>query len=178
MSNLSITEAPRTPEYIANTSQSGGTSESQGVHEGGVLGVGDNVETSGNNGMPKLTPILYEIKEGDSLTKIAAEFDLKITDLLQQLKDSGKLPKEPQGPRAADIKDSAVYARIYAKARLYGGGLRGRPYKKAGQGRRGGLYKRLFALVQVAASSLGRGRAAVGRHLVAAVARQKGAPQL
>ncbi len=94
MSNLSITEAPRTPEYIANTSQSGGTSESQGVHEGGVLGVGDNVETSGNNGMPKLTPILYEIKEGDSLTKIAAEFDLKITDLLQQLKDSGKLPKD------------------------------------------------------------------------------------
>ena len=94
MSNLSITEAPRTPEYIANTSQSGGTSESQGVHEGRVLGVGDNVETSGNNGMPKLTPILYEIKEGDSLTKIAAEFDLKITDLLQQLKDSGKLPKD------------------------------------------------------------------------------------
>ncbi len=94
MSNLSITEAPRTPEYIVNTSQSGGTSESQGVHEGRVLGVGDNVETSGNNGMPKLTPVMYEIKEGDSLMKIAAEFDLKITDLIQQLKDSGKLPKD------------------------------------------------------------------------------------
>ena len=94
MSNLSITEAPRTPEYIVNTSQSGGTSESQGVHEGRVLGVGDNVETSGNKGMPKLTPILYEIKDGDSLMKIAGELGLKITDLVDQLKASGKLPKD------------------------------------------------------------------------------------
>ena len=103
MAGLSITESPRTPEYIVNTSQSGRTSESQGVNEGRVLGVGDNVETSGN-GMPKLTPVMYEIKDGDSLMKIANELGLKITDLVDQLKASGKLP-EDYDPFARHEKD-------------------------------------------------------------------------
>lgn len=58
------------------------------------LGANDAVETKSNNGMPKLTPIIYEIKDGDTLMKIANELGLSITDVVQQLKDSGKLPKD------------------------------------------------------------------------------------
>lgn len=67
------------------------------------LGAQDTVETNSN--MPKLTPILYEIKDGDSLRKIADELGLKITDLVDQLKASSKLPKDydPSVQHAKDI---------------------------------------------------------------------------
>lgn len=67
------------------------------------LGAEDTVETK-SNGMPKLTPILYEIKDGDSLRKIADELGLKMTDLVDQLKASGKLPKD-YDPSAKHTKD-------------------------------------------------------------------------
>lgn len=69
------------------------------------LGAEDTVETKSNGiGMPKLTPILYEIKDGDSLRKIADELGLKMTDLVDQLKASGKLPKD-YDPSAKHTKD-------------------------------------------------------------------------
>lgn len=55
-------------------------------------GATDDYETA--NGKPKLTKILYEIKDGDSLTKIAAELGIKMTDLVDELKAQGKLPKD------------------------------------------------------------------------------------
>lgn len=55
--------------------------------------------------MPKLTPVTYTIKDGDSLQKIANKLGLKLTDLVDQLKASGKLPEdyEPSARHAHDI---------------------------------------------------------------------------
>lgn len=69
-----------------------------------TLGVGDNVETANKPKMPKLTPTVYEIKEGDALQKIANNLGLKLTDLVEQLKDQGKLAKD-YDPSAKHQKD-------------------------------------------------------------------------
>lgn len=59
-----------------------------------TLGVGDNVEIKSKPKMPKLTPTVYEIKEGDALQIIAGNLGLNLTDLVDQLKDQGKLAKD------------------------------------------------------------------------------------
>ena len=56
------------------------------------LGADDTVDV--NPKMPKLTKGTYEIKDGDSLMKIANKLGLKVTDLVDQLIDAGKLPKD------------------------------------------------------------------------------------
>lgn len=66
------------------------------------LGATDTLDTE-KNGV-KLTPIMYEIKDRDTLMKIANELGLSITDLVDQLKKSGKLP-EDYDPAAKHGKD-------------------------------------------------------------------------
>lgn len=94
MSTLSVSNVSNAG-YVSNTErieEMGG--ESSNAFGTAPLGADDKVETKPKNGMPKLTPIMYEIKDGDSLLKIAGELGLKITDLVDQLKESGKLPKD------------------------------------------------------------------------------------
>ncbi len=56
-----------------------------------LLGADDTAELKPK--MPKLTKGTYEIKEGDSLLKIANKLGLKVTDLVDQLVEAGKLPE-------------------------------------------------------------------------------------
>lgn len=101
MANLTVqnTKAVEYTSTVAEAPKSGNTKASDAK----LLGAEDKVETK-QSGMPKLTPILYEIKDGDSLMKIANELGLKITDLVDQLKASGKLP-EDYDPFARHTKD-------------------------------------------------------------------------
>ena len=101
MANLTVqnTKAVEYTSTVAEAPKSGNTKASDAK----LLGAEDKVETK-QSGMPKLTPILYEIKDGDSLMKIANELGLKITDLVDQLKASGKLP-EDYDPFARHAKD-------------------------------------------------------------------------
>ncbi len=92
MAELSV-QSVNAITYTAAPAEAKAAGTTETASGGKTLGASDTVETN-KNGMPKLTPVMYEIKDGDSLMKIAAEFDLKITDLIQQLKDSGKLPKD------------------------------------------------------------------------------------
>ena len=102
MADLAV-QSTSTVTYTAAPAEGKAAGKAETAAGGKTLGASDTVETN-KNGMPKLTPILYEIKDGDSLMKIANELGLKITDLVDQLKASGKLPQD-YDPFARHEKD-------------------------------------------------------------------------
>lgn len=94
MSTLSVNNVSNAG-YVSNTERTEEISgESSNAFATAPLGADDKVETKPKKGMPKLTPIMYEIKDRDTLMKIANELGLSITDVIEQLKDSGKLPED------------------------------------------------------------------------------------